>query len=122
MDIDDNYQKKKKKKPKVLLENWRQIIYFMFIVLLFSFSSAPFLFTKVMSCLVKILEKVRNKKFAYLLTTVLYPPLPFPHISLSTSETDFVKHSLTQCGFIINFEKSVTQPQKELIWLGIIYK
>ena len=27
-----------------------------------------------MPCLVKILEKVRDKKFAYLLTTVLDPP------------------------------------------------
>ena len=30
--------------------------------------------TKAMPCLVKILEKVRDKKFAYLLTTVLDPP------------------------------------------------
>ena len=59
IDIDDNYQKYVGK-----------IIYFMFIVLPFSFSSAPFIFTKVMPCLVKILEKVRDKKFAYLLTTV----------------------------------------------------
>ena len=90
MDIDDNYQKKKKK-PKVLLENWRQIIYFMFIVLLFSFSSAPFLFTKVMSCLVKILEKVRNKKFAYLLTTVLYPPLSFRTLVLLREKQNSLK-------------------------------
>ena len=59
IDIDDNYQKYVGK-----------IIYFMFIVLPFSFSSAPFIFTKGMPCLVKILEKVRDKKFAYLLTTV----------------------------------------------------
>ena len=72
----------------------------MFIVLPFSFSSAPFIVIKAMPCLVKILEKVSDKKFAYLLATVLDPPLPFPLIRLSTSETEFVKNSLTQCGFI----------------------
>ena len=56
----------------------------MFIVLPFSFSSAPFIFTKVMPYLVKILEKARDKKFAYLLTTVLELTLPFPLIRLST--------------------------------------
>ena len=72
IDIDHNYQ-------KYLGFIWKidgKIIYFMFIVLTFSFSSAPFTFTKVMPCLVKTLEKVRDKKFAYLLTTVLDPPLP----------------------------------------------
>ena len=80
IDIDHNYQ-------KYLGFSWKidgKIIYFMFIVLPFSFSSAPFIFTKVMPCLVKILEKVRDKKFAYLLTTVLNLPLPSHLIRLIT--------------------------------------
>ena len=55
--IDDNYQ-------KYLGFSWKidgKIIYFMFIVLPFSFSFAPFIFTKVMPCLVKILRKISNK-------------------------------------------------------------
>ena len=44
------------------MENWRKIIYFMFIVLHSSFSSAPFIFTKFMPYLIKILEKLRDKK------------------------------------------------------------
>ena len=78
--IDHNYQKYLGFISKID----GKIIYFMFIVLPFSFSSAPFTFTKVMPCLVKTLEKVRDKKFAYLLTTVLDPPLPYTLIRLST--------------------------------------
>ena len=53
IDIDYNYQ-------KYLGFSWKidgKIIYFMFIILPFSFSSAPFIFAKVMPCLVNILEK-----------------------------------------------------------------
>ena len=42
-----------------------------------------------------------------------------PSLDLALDEAEFVKNSLTRCGFIINSEKSVWQPQKELIWLGI---
>ena len=88
----------------------------------FTLSSATFGFTKAMRCLLKILEKGKDKKFAYILTTVVDPPSTLPLIRLSTQETEFAKNSFTECGFIINFDKSVWQPQKELIWLGIIYK
>ena len=74
IDIDHNYQ-------KYLGFIWKiddKIIYFMFIVLPFTFSSAPFTFTKVMPRLVKTLENVRDKKFAYLLATVLDAPPPSP--------------------------------------------
>ena len=43
-----------------------------------------------MSCLVKILEKVRDKKFVYLLTTVHDPPFHFRLIRLSAYEIEFV--------------------------------
>ena len=42
-----------------------------------------------------------------------------PSLDLALEEAEFIRNSLTQCGFIINSEKSVWQPQKELIWLGI---
>ena len=40
-------------------------------------------------------------------------------LDLVLDEAEFVKNNLTRCGFIINSEKSVWQPRKELIWLGI---
>ena len=42
-----------------------------------------------------------------------------PSLDLAVDEAEFVRNILTQCGFIINSEKSVWQPQKELIWLEI---
>ena len=75
IDIDDNYQ-------KYLGFSWKidgKISYFMFIALPFSLSSAPFIFTKVMRCLVKFLEKGRDKKITYILTMVLGPPPFSPH-------------------------------------------
>ena len=42
-----------------------------------------------------------------------------PSLDLALEEAEFVRNSLAQCGFIINSEKSVWQPQKELTWLGI---
>ena len=42
-----------------------------------------------------------------------------PLLELALEKAEFVRNSLTQCGFIINSEKSVWQPQKELIWLRI---
>ena len=47
-------------------------------------------------------------------------PLPPPPSSIDETleEAEFVRNSLTQCGFNIN-KKSVWKPQKELIWLGI---
>ena len=53
IDIDHNYQKY----LGFICKIDGKIIYFMFIVLHFSFSTAPFTFTKIMPCLVKTLEK-----------------------------------------------------------------
>ena len=86
IDIEDNYQ-------KYLGFFWEidcKISYFIFIVLSFSLSSAPFIFTKVMRCLVKFFGKGRNKKFAYILTTVLDTPPPhsLPKNPLHISHND----------------------------------
>ena len=71
IDIDDNYQ-------KYFGFFWKidgKIIYFMFIVLPFSFGSALFIFTKVMPCLVKILEKGRDKKICVFIDNGFGAPL-----------------------------------------------
>ena len=75
IDFGDNYQ-------KYLGFSWRidgKISYFMFIAVPLCLSSTPFIFTMVMHCLVKVLEKGRDKKFAYILTTVLDPSLLSPY-------------------------------------------
>ena len=38
----------------------------------------------------------------------------FPSLDLVLEEVQFVRNSLTQCGFITNPEKSIWQPQKKL--------
>ena len=80
IDIDHNYQKY----LGFICKIDGKSIYFTFIVLPFSFSTAPFTFIKVRPCLVKALEKVRDKKIACLLTTLLDPSLPYPLIRFST--------------------------------------
>ena len=87
----------------------------MFTVLLFGLCSAPFIFTKVMRSLVKFWRREGIKICAYIDDGLGASP----SLDLAVKEAEFVRNSLTQCGFIINSEKSVWQPQKELIWLGI---
>ena len=87
----------------------------MFTVLPFGLCSEPFIFTKVMCSLVKFWKRGGIKICVYIddgLGTS-------PSLDLTLEEAKFVRNSLTQCGFTINSEKSVWQPQKELIWLGI---
>ena len=57
IDIDENHQKY----LGFSWENVGKIRYLMLTVLTFGLYSAPFIFTKVMRCLVKILEKGRDK-------------------------------------------------------------
>ena len=56
-----------------------------------------------MRCLVQILEERRdtfNKGCS---------------LDLALEEAEFIRNSYTQCGFIIDSEKSIRQSQKELI-------
>ena len=41
-----------------------------------------------------------------------------PPLDLALDEAEFVKNSLTRCGFIINSEDSVWQPQKKTYLAG----
>ena len=111
IDIDKNHQ-------KYLGFSWKidgKIRYFMFTVLPLGLCSAPFIFTKVMHSLVKFWKREGIKICVY-----LYDGLgASPSLDLAVEEAEFVRNSLSQCDFIINSEKSVWQPQKELIWLGI---
>ena len=111
IDIDKNHQ-------KYLGFSWkidRKIRHFMFTVLPFGLCSAPFIFTKVMRSLVKFWRREGIKIWVYIDDGLGASP----SLDLAVKEAEFVRNSLTQCGFIINSETSVWQPQKELIWLGI---
>ena len=87
----------------------------MFTVLLLRLCSAPFIFTKVMRSLVKYWKREGIKICVDIEESLRVSPL----LELALEKAEFVRNSFTQCGFIINSEKSVWQPQKELIWLRI---
>ena len=88
----------------------------MFTVLPFGFCSAPFIFTKVMRSLVKFWRREGIKICVQFCDDGLGAS---PSLDLAVDEVEFIRGSLTQCGFDLNSEKSVWQLQKELIWLGI---
>ena len=111
IDIDKNHQ-------KYLGFSWKidgKIRYFMFTVLPFVLCSAPFILTKVMRSLVKFWRREGIKICVYIDDGLGASP----SLDLAVEEAEFVRNSLNQCGFIINSKKSVWQPRKELIWLGI---
>ena len=111
IDIDENHQ-------KYLGSSWKidgKIRYFMFTVLPFGLCSAPFIFTKVVRSLVKFWRREERKICLYIDDGLGASP----SLDLALDEIEFVKNSLTRCDFVINSEKSVWQPQKEFIWLGI---
>ena len=92
-----------------------KIRYFMFTILPFGLYSVPFIFTKSMSSLVKFCRREGIKVCDYMDDGLGV----FPSLDLVFEEVEFVRNSLTKCGFITNPKKSIWQPQKELIWLGI---
>ena len=107
IDIDENHQ-------KYLGFSWKidgKIRYFMFTVLPFGLCSGPFIFTKVMHIHVKFWRREGIKICVYIDDGLEASP----SLDIALDEAEFVKNSLTRCGFIINSEKSVWQPQKELI-------
>ena len=89
--------------------------YFCFSVLVFGLSSSPYLFTKCLRALVKFWRQ--NS-----INIVLYLDDGFgmaDNLEDGNKDSDFVKQSLTDAGFLINVEKSIFNPTKSLEWLGI---
>ena len=87
----------------------------MFTVPRLSLCSAQFIFTKVMRGLVKFSRREGIKLCVYIDDDLEASS----SLDLAMEEVEFVRNSLTQCGFFINFEKSIEQSQKELIWMEI---
>ena len=89
--------------------------FFVFTVLPFGLSTAPFVFTKVVRPLVKY-WRFNSIKIACFLDDGLGIGNTFER---ALEDSIFVLNSLTKAGFNINSEKSVWQPTKVLTWLGI---
>ena len=109
IDIDEQHQ-------KYLGFSWKiegQTRYFVFTVLPFGLTSALFLFTKVMRCLVTFWRAQGIK-----ISVFIGDGLGSADKVQSNIHSLVVKKSLTEAGFVINTQKSIWQPQRELTWLG----
>ena len=96
------------------MENQRANQVFVFTVLPFGFTSAPFLLTKVMRCLVTFWRAQGIK-----ISVFIDDGLGSADKVQSNIHSLVVKKSLTEAGFVINTQKSIWQPQRELTWLGV---
>ena len=91
--------------------------FYCYIVLAFGITTGPYIFTKCLRPLVKYWRENG-------IHVVLYLDDGFGMCSdeqLCIEQSDFVKKSLSDAGFLVNFEKSVFNPVTELEWLGIIW-
>ncbi|XP_071133514.1 uncharacterized protein [Mytilus edulis] len=91
--------------------------YYCFSVLVFGLASSPYLFTK---CLRSMVKYWRQNS----IDIVLYLDDGFGMASdyeLCRKDSDFVKKSLEEAGFLVNVEKSVFEPTQKLEWLGITW-
>lgn len=96
--------------------SWRKSFY-VFTVLPFGLSSAPFIFSKCLREMVKYWRRNSIK-------IVLYLDDGYgmnSNLIDCQNDASFVKESLVSAGFLINEKKSVLSPVQELEWLGIIW-
>jgi hypothetical protein len=91
--------------------------YFCFTVLPFGLSSAPYIFTKCLRTMVKYWRYNNIKIVLYLDDGLAMADSVDECYRISR----FIRISLQEAGFLINFEKSVFSPVKELEWLGITW-
>ena len=106
-----------KQHQKYLGFSWKikgQTRYFVFTVLPFGLTLAPFLFIKVMRCLVTF-WRVQGIK----ISVFIDDGFGSADNVQSNIHSLVVKKSPTEAGFVINTQKSIWQPQRELTWLGV---
>ena len=89
--------------------------YFIFTVLPFGLTSGPLVFTKVMRPLIKY-WRGNGITIACYLDDGLGCGKSYANTNISSS---FVRDSLLSAGFIVNEEKSVWEPTRQIVWLGI---
>jgi hypothetical protein len=91
--------------------------YFVFSVLPFGLSSAPFIFTKLLRPLVKF-WRLKGLRIVLFLDDGWGINKSFEH---ALCDANFVSSTLLKAGFLINKEKSVFVPVQRLEWLGFIW-
>ena len=102
---------------KYLGFSWKikgQTRYFVFTVLPFGLTSAPFLFTKLMRCLVTFWRAQGIK-----ISVFIDDGLRSADQMQSNIHSLVVKKSLTEACFVINIQKSIWEPHRELTCLGV---
>lgn len=91
--------------------------FYCFTVLVFGISTGPYIFTKCLRPMVKYWRENSVK-------IVLYLDDGF---GMNTDEekcikdSNFVRQSLLDAGFLLNYDKSIFKPVKSMEWLGIIW-
>lgn len=111
VDINENFQ-------KFLGFSWLvdgKIKHFVFTVLPFGLSSAPFIFTKLVRPLVKYWRKNLIRIACFLDDGISVAESLIEGIQNS----NFVRETLQKAGFVVNIEKSAWEPQESITWLGI---
>ena len=89
--------------------------YFVFLVLPFGLTSAPFIFTKIVRVLVKS-WRGKGVRICVFIDDGLGTKRKYP---IAKMDALLVKDSLQYSGFIANVEKSHWEPCQELTWLGV---
>ena len=88
---------------------------FIFTVLPFGLTSAPYIFTKIIRVLIKYW-----RSFAIRISVFIDDGFSIDYdYATALKNSKFVKHTLSKAGFIINEEKSTWEPSTSLEWLGI---
>ena len=93
-----------------------KVRYFLFTVLPFGLTSAPFIFTKTLRVLAKH-GRENNVKICFFLDDETGMEVAFHKASASS---EFVRNSLTQSRFVVNQETSAWYPTANMTWLEII--
>ena len=92
-----------------------KVRFFMFVVLPFGLTSAPYIFTKVVRGLVKHWRGQGIKICVYIDDGFGSEK----ELGLTGSNSNLVRESLEKSGFLANVTKSVWEPTQNITWLGV---
>ena len=89
--------------------------YYVFVVLPFGLSTAPYIFTKVCRVLVKFWRSNGIKIVIFIDDGIG----AYDSLGEAKAASEFVRHSIGLSGFLSNVEKSVWDPVQWAVWLGL---
>ena len=84
------------------------------LVLPFGLSSAPFIFTKTVQCILKYLRSLGVRTACFIDDGMISSN----DYDIALQQSNFVQETLNKTGFVINNEKSVWVPCKKIKWIG----